>query len=192
MATFLINQAHLTENTIVDGNVDYKKFKPALALAQDLDLLPILGSDLMAKLKTDVDAFYTSGTPVPEPYKTLLETYVQPALVHFALSRATPNFKFKYAAKGVIVNGSENSQSAETIDVEKQSDYWRNIGEDYAKRMFDYITFNTAVFPEYFSQIGTSYKIYPKRNIYSCPIFLGPSSGSNLVWPYNIKHINEG
>jgi hypothetical protein len=175
MAVFLINKAYLNDNTVVDGNIDYMKFRPALQLAQDFDLKPFLGTDLLNALKVHAAANFDSNTVVPEPYKTLLETYVQPALVYFALARATPNFKFKYSAKGVVVKSSDNSQSAETIDIEKQTDDWRNIAQGYAREMVDYLLYNASSFPEY-STSTAGYKIAPKTAVFECPIYLGPDN----------------
>ena len=191
MAVLLIGQKYLVEHSIIDDNADYKKITPAIIIAQDLDLKPLLGSDMVDKLKNDITAFVNNATPIPALYKTLLEDYVQPALVHFTLARCTPTFKFKYASKGIMIKTSENSQQAESIDIAKLSDEWKNTAQEYAKYMKDYLNWNAASYPEYGAISGSTYKVYPRQEVFEVPIFLPPTRTGRFTDPASYYRVTR-
>lgn len=172
MATLFISQDYLIEKSVIDSNVDFKKITPAIIEAQELDLLPLLGTDLYDAMEAHIIALVDNSTAIPAAYKTLLDDYIIKALMYYVLGRISPTFKFKYAAKGIMVKNSDNSQQADTIDMEKMEDRWRNIAMQYANRMTDFLIFNYGTYPEYAQISSSTFKIYPKRNAIDIPIYL--------------------
>ena len=70
--TLLIMPSLLKERTGVHDNVDDKLISPEIKAAQDLYILPLLGSALMTKLQNDIES---TGTTTGD-YLTLLDEYL--------------------------------------------------------------------------------------------------------------------
>ena len=85
----LIERADLVKFTVVDGNVDTDKFVQFIKIAQDIHIQGYLGTDLLNKLKADIEAGTLSGN-----YLSLLETYVKPMLIHWAMVEYLPPLAF--------------------------------------------------------------------------------------------------
>jgi len=69
--TLMISATRLKKDTALGGSVDDNLIMPYILLAQDMYILPILGTDLDAKIKSDIQAGSLAGA-----YKTLVETYI--------------------------------------------------------------------------------------------------------------------
>ena len=52
----LIERADLVKFTVVDGNVDTDRFIQFIKIAQDIHIQSYLGTDLLNKLKADIEA----------------------------------------------------------------------------------------------------------------------------------------
>ena len=50
----MISATRLKRDTILGGSVDDDLIMPYILLAQDMNIFPILGSDLYEKLKSDI------------------------------------------------------------------------------------------------------------------------------------------
>lgn len=180
-----IDQDFFTEKTGVDSNADFDKIVPFIEQAQDLDLMPWLGSYLYNTMNDHIEAKIDDDTEIPEAYKTLLDTYILKCLPYFTLSRLSMPLKLKYAANGIVSKTPENTQSADTADIQKMDDVWKNTAQQYLKRMVDFLQLNSSTYPEYLGSDGTAYQIYPRTDAYDCPIYLGGSSRSELSDYYN-------
>ena len=75
--TLYISATRLKKDTALGGSVDDNLIMPYILLAQDMYILPILGTDLDTKLKTEIQGGTLAGD-----YKTLVEDYIQKSLVH--------------------------------------------------------------------------------------------------------------
>jgi hypothetical protein len=123
---------------------------PYILLAQDMQILPILGTDLDTKLKTEIQA-----DTLANQYKTLVETYIQPALVQFAFSTLAPYLRLRFSNNSVVVMGAtEQSSSATYDDIKPLMDTATDAAEFYRQRCIDYLRDNTSSFPEYSSNTG--------------------------------------
>jgi hypothetical protein len=86
MATALfISRTDLVKNTILDGNVDTDKFIQFIKISQQIDIQNYLGTDLYNKISNDIIAGTLSGN-----YLSLVEDYVQPMLIHYAMMQYLP------------------------------------------------------------------------------------------------------
>ena len=74
--TLYISSTRIKKDTALGGSVSDDIIMPYILLAQDMFILPVLGTDLDAKLKADIQGGSLTGD-----YKTLVETYIQPSLV---------------------------------------------------------------------------------------------------------------
>ena len=81
MATALfIKPIDLKRNSIIDGNVDVDKYIGFLKIAQQIHIRNYLGTDLYNKISTDIINDELEGN-----YLTLVNSYIQPMLIHFAM-----------------------------------------------------------------------------------------------------------
>ena len=148
--TLYISATRLKKDTALGGSVDDNLIMPYILLAQDMNILPILGTDLDAKLKTEIQADTLAGA-----YKTLVETYIQPALVQFAFSTLAPYLRLRFSNNSVVVMGAtEQSSSATYDDIKPLMETATDAAEFYRQRCIDYLRNNSSSFSEYTSNTG--------------------------------------
>ena len=104
MATALfIKRQDLVKNTALSGNVDTDKFIQFIKLAQEIHVRNYLGTDLYNKISADIIADTLAGD-----YLNLVNDYIQPMLIHFAMSEYLPFAAYTVANGGVYKHTSEN------------------------------------------------------------------------------------
>lgn len=140
----LITRTDLVKFTAMNGNVDTDKFIQYIKIAQDIHIQGYLGTDLLDKIKADIVAATLTGD-----YLTLVETYIKPMLIHWAMVEFLPFSAYTIANKGVYKHSSENSENVDKIEVDFLIEKERKIAEHYTQRFIDYMCFNQSKFPEY-------------------------------------------
>jgi len=140
----LITRTDLVKFTSMNGNVDTDKFIQYIKIAQDIHIQGYLGTDLLEKIKADIVAGTLAGD-----YLTLVETYIKPMLIHWAMVEYMPFAAYTIANKGVYKHSSENSENVDKIEVDFLIEKERKIAEHYTQRFIDYMCFNQSKFPEY-------------------------------------------
>ena len=140
----LITRTDLVKFTAMNGNVDTDKFIQYIKIAQDIHIQGYLGTDLLQKIQADIVASTLTGD-----YLTLVETYIKPMLIHWAMVEYLPFAAYTIANKGVFKHNSENSQNVEKNEVDFLIEKERKIAEHYTQRFIDYMCFNQSKFPEY-------------------------------------------
>lgn len=145
MATVLfIKRSDLVKHSILDGNVDTDKFIQYIKIAQEIHVRNYLGTDLYNKIATDI-----SNSELEGDYLSLVNDFVQPMLIHWAMVDYLPFAAYSIKNGGVYKHSSENSESASKEEIDFLIDKERNIAEYYTRRFIDYMSFNQASFPEY-------------------------------------------
>ena len=91
----------------------------------------------------------TSIGTVPQPYLNLLNNYVKPMLIHWALVEYLPFSAYTIANKGVYKHNSENATNVDKTEVDMLIEKQRDIAESYTQRFIDYMSYNNNLFPEY-------------------------------------------
>jgi len=158
MATALfISRTDLVKNTILDGNVDTDKFIQFIKIAQDIHIRNYLGSKLYNKIGADILAGSLSGA-----YLTLVNTYVQPMLIHYAMVDYLPFAAYQVKNAGVFKHISENAESVSKSEVDYLVNKEREFSEYYTRRMIDYVTYNISSFPEY--STNNNEDVYPDKD----------------------------
>jgi hypothetical protein len=158
MATALfISRTDLIKNTILDGNVDTDKFIQFIKISQQIDIQNYLGTDLYNKISNDIIANTLSGN-----YLSLVEDYVQPMLIHYAMMQYLPFAAYQIKNGGISKHTSENAESVTKDEVDYLVQKERNFAEYYTRRFIDYMSFNTSLFPEY--QTNNNEDVYPDKN----------------------------
>jgi hypothetical protein len=177
--TLLISATTLKNNTTISESVDDNLIHPVILLAQDRYILPVLGTDLFEKLKTEVE-----GTPAGE-YLILLRDYVSKCLCQFTLATLYPQLRLRATKHSVVEMNNEQGSSATHEDTQRLVDDALDMGQFYRKLMIDYVTDKgTAVFPEYGSNNDAGDLNPTTRNFYS-----GINMDQNVTDNLKIKSI---
>jgi hypothetical protein len=160
MATALfIKRADLVKNTALSGNIDTDKFIQFIKLAQEIHVQNYLGSKLYDKISSDIVA----GT-LADPYLSLVNDYVQPMLIHFAMVEYLPFAAYTIANGGVFKHSSENSLNVDKTEIDFLIQKERDFAEYYTQRFVDYMSFNASGnFPEYYD--NSNEEIYPDKDV---------------------------
>lgn len=98
-------------------------------------------------------------------YRTLLNTYVKPCLIHWAMVEYLPFSAYTIANKGIFKHSSENAVNIEKAELDMLIDKQRQIAQHYTERMIDYLCFNNNLFPEY--NQNSNGDMYPDTNNYN-------------------------
>ena len=168
--TLYISATRLKKDSAIGGSVEDDLIMPYILLAQDMNILPILGTDLDAKLKSDIQGGSLTGA-----YKTLVEDYIQPALVQFSFVSLVPYLRLRFVNNAVVVMGAtEQSSSATYEDLEPVMNTATDAAEFYRQRCIDYLRNNESAFPEYSTNSGAD--LDPTVNNYFAGINLEPTA----------------
>ena len=168
--TLYISSTRLKKDSALGGSISDNLVMPYILLAQDMNILPILGTDLDAKLKSDIQGGSLAGA-----YKTLVETYIQPALVQYSFVSLVPYLRLRFVNNAVVVMGAtDQSSSASYEDLEPVMNTATDAAEFYRQRCIDYLRNNTSSFSEYSSNTGAD--LDPTTNNYFAGINLEPTT----------------
>ena len=166
--TLYISAQRLKKDTALGESVDDNLIMPYILLAQDMNILPILGTELDKDIKSKIQAGTISGND-----QTLLEDYIQPCLVQFSFTQLVPFLRLRFVNNAVVVMGAtEQSSSASYEDLKPVMDTATNAAEFYRQRLIDYITNNTTLFPKYNQNTGGD--LNPTTNNYYSGLNLDP------------------
>jgi hypothetical protein len=155
MATALwIKREDLVRQTALGGNVDTDKFIQFIKIAQEIHIQNYTGTKLYDKISDDIIA----GT-LANPYLALVNDYLQPMLIHFAMVEYLPFAAYTIANGGVYKHTSENSTSVDKNEVDFLVEKERNIAQYYTDRFINYMSYNQQTFPEY--NLNSNADVYP-------------------------------
>jgi hypothetical protein len=152
----LITDTDLKKFTATNGNVDVDKFVQFIKISQDIHIQNYLGTKLLEKIEADIIAGTLAGN-----YLSLVNTYVKPMLIHWAMVEYLPFAAYTIANKGVYKHSSENSQNVDKNEVDFLTEKERSIAQHYTERFINYMCFNNNLFPEY--NTNSNDDMYPDR-----------------------------
>jgi hypothetical protein len=146
MTALFVKREDIVRNSVIDGNVDFDKFVQYVKIAQEIHIRNYLGTDLYNKISADIVAGTLSGD-----YLELVNVYVQPMLIHYALVDYLPFAAYSVKNGGIFKHSSENAETATKDEVDYLVQKERDIAEYYTRRFIDYMSFNQESFPEYYT-----------------------------------------
>jgi hypothetical protein len=184
--TVFISVETLKERTGLHANVDPKLVISEIMTAQDMYILPLLGTALYVKLQNDIEGSGTTGN-----YTTLVNDYITNALVYYTMAELPMPLTIQFYNKGLIRKTSENTDNPDMKDLIMIADRYRTRAEFYAQRLVEYLKANHTLFAEYDSPGSTFDTILPENGGYEAPMYLGedcpgtylPVSDSNFKRP---------
>lgn len=131
-------------NSVVNLNVDEEILHPQIIKAQNMNIERILGSNLFNLVLSEID----SGT-VSARIVTLLEDYIQPALIEWVTYTALPYLNYKFTNKSISKKSSDNSEPSELSEVNFLRQDIRDDAEYLSERMTKFLEANLDIYPEY-------------------------------------------
>jgi hypothetical protein len=99
---------------------------------------------------------------LPVAYATLLDDYIQPMLIHWAMVEYLPHAAYTIGNGGAYKHTAENSIAMEKNEVDFLTNKHRDIAEHYTRRFIDFMAFNNANYPEY--NAATNDDVYPDKD----------------------------
>lgn len=158
----LCTPQYLIENSVINSNVEQKILNKCIRTAEDKYLMPLIGSNMYQAVMSAV----TNGTMTAGPKKTLVDDYLLPTIVEYALLEYIPFTATKFRNKGLQKqNSGENSAPADMNDLTYMMQAVRDSCQFYAQRTIKFLLANIQDYPEYwqYTQIDN---ISPARSDY--------------------------
>ena len=145
-ALFITN-TDLKRYSVLDGSLDPDKFLQYIEVAQDIHLQRYMGTDLYNKISADIVADTLTGD-----YLSLVNTYIKPMTIFWALVEYLPFAAYQVANKGVFKHTSENSTSVDKDEIDIIPFFKELCNEIY--------TCNGELDPKELSEDGVSIEFY--------------------------------
>ena len=161
----------IKDRTGLHNNMDEKLINPEILTAQDMYILPTLGSALYTRLQNGIVADDLTANETD-----LLDTYITPTLVHFVLSELPMGISFQFYNKGVVRKTDAGVGEPSVQDLVDVANRYRTRAEFYRQRLVKYlrqVSMNSNMFPEYLNPGSGIDTIVPDREGYSASIWLG-------------------
>lgn len=156
----LVTRKDIVKFTAMSGNVDTDKFIQYIKIAQDKHIENYLGSDLIDKIKQHIIDDDLAGD-----YLTLVNEWIKPCLIHWAMVEYLPFAAYSIANKGVFKHSSENAENASRDEVDYLLEKERNTAQYYTDRLIDYLSFNAgSKYPEYYT--NNNEDVNPDKDIF--------------------------
>ena len=152
-----ITRNDFVKYTAVNGNVDTDKFIQFIKISQDIHIQNYLGSDLFDKISDDIINEDLTGD-----YLSLVDTYIKPMVIHWAMVEYLPFASYTIANKGVYKHSSENSDTVVKDEIDFLIEKSRNLAQYYTDRFISYMSFNQDTYPEY--NTNNNEDVYPDKN----------------------------
>ena len=133
MATALfISRTDLVKNSIISGSTDTDLFLQYVKISQQIHIQAALGSKLYDRISADIVANTLTGD-----YPALVTDYVQPMLIHYAMTDFLPFAAYRVKSGGIFKGTSENSETVNKDEVDFLVQKERDFAEYYTRRFVD-------------------------------------------------------
>jgi len=163
----MMSSDYFKRNSVVNLNVDTELIHPFIIKSQNLNIERLLGSNLFNTILSEIG----SGS-VSARMKTLLEDYIQLALVDWTLYNSLPFLNYKLTNKSVVKKSSGNSESVDMSELAFLRQTIRDDAEYYSTRVVDFLCENETTYPEYANGNDDMDDIRPSNNTYFGGIYL--------------------
>jgi hypothetical protein len=158
----------IKDRTGLHNNVDDKLVKPEIKTAQDMYILPALGSALYNRLQAGVTANNLTSDEI-----TLLDNYVVDTLVNYVLSELPQGMSYQFYNKGLLRKQGDNSEYPSMQDMIDVANRYRARAEFYKQRLIKYLKQNNVLYPLYLNFGSGIDAIKPENDGYTASIYLG-------------------
>lgn len=157
--TLFLSVDFLRDNTVINGNVDGELLEPFILLAQNVHIEPIVGTALYNDIITNISSLSAD-------YVTLLEDYLQPALVQWALYESLPFINYKLTNKSIATKNSDNSDPVELNELHYLRTTVKDVAEYMSERATLFLKANTDTYPLFIEYGSDCDDIKPNQTNY--------------------------
>lgn len=163
----------IKERTGLHNNVDEKLIKPEIKSAQDIYILPALGSGLYNRLQEGIEC----GNLTCEE-KDLLDDYVVDTLVNYVLSELPMGLSYQFYNKGLVRKSSDNTELPAMQDLIDIANRYKARAEYYKQRLIKFLKQQSSIgnFPLYLNPGAGIDVIRPEKDGYTASIYLGDNT----------------
>lgn len=155
----------IKDRTGLHNNVDDKLILPEIKAAQDIYIMPCLGSSLYNRIQQGINDDDLNPDEV-----TLLDNYIVDTLVNYVLSELPQGLSYQYYNKGLLRKTGENFESPSMQDMIDIANRFKARAEFYKQRLILFLKQNQVLYPEYLTNIGID-SIVPETNAYTTSIW---------------------
>jgi len=166
--TLFISVQSIKDRTGLHANVDEKLVLPEIKTAQDMYILPALGSALYNELQTAVDTNTYTNLQT-----TLLDDYIVDTLIYFVMSELPQGLSFQFYNKGLLRKSGENQENPSMQDMIDVANRYKARAEFYKQRLIKYLKQNNALYPNYLNFGSGIDSIKPDNEGYTVSMYLG-------------------
>ena len=141
---FIVTEQLVLDRTTLDKNLLSANLKPAIILAQKVEMTTICGDKLVEKIYNDIENTSLTGN-----YKKLVDDYLTDVVIYATLYHAATSMLSKFTNRGLQQENTENSSHSDiSVYRELKSDA-KNKMEYFSQRANKWLYFNRGLFPEY-------------------------------------------
>jgi hypothetical protein len=153
----LVTRKDIIKFSALNGNVDTDKFIQYIKIAQDIHIQNYLGTDLLNKIEGYILADTLTGD-----YLALVNDWIKPCLIHWALVEYLPFAAYTVSNKGVFKHSSENAENVSKEEVDFLLEKERDTAQYYTDRLINHLSFNNSKYPEY--NTNNNEDVYPDKD----------------------------
>lgn len=172
--TMLISPTRVKESGELNVGVEDRQIAASIRTAQNIYLRDVLGTDLIEKLQLLVfNKISGVNDNIDDPeniaYKTLLDEYLQDALVYKTVIDLAMRKSFEIRNMGVVQNYDTNVQASDLETVKYLQNYLETMYNDKLNRMVEFLCANKEAIPESKFTCGCK----PKTKFANTNLYLG-------------------
>ena len=157
----------IKDRTGLHANVDEKLILPEIKTAQDMYILPALGSTLYNKLQSAIN---TSTLNADETI--LLNNYIADCLIYYVMSELPMGLSYQFYNKGLLRKSGDNTENPSMQDMIDVANRYRTRAEFYKQRLIKYLRQNNTLYPEYLNFTSGIDTIIPDLEGYTSSLYL--------------------
>jgi hypothetical protein len=183
--TLFISVESIKNRTGLHANVDEKLVLPEIKTAQDMYIMPALGSTLYNRLQDGVN---NSTLNLDE--QALLDNYLADCLIYFVMAELPMGLSYQFYNKGVLRKQGESTENPSMQDMIDVANRYRARAEFYKQRMIKFLRQNNTTYPEYLNFTSGIDTVVPDLEGYTSSLYLEDDScydSKNLEKKYQGK-----
>ena len=157
MKAILITNDDIKRFSPISGNLDDDKLSIYIEIAQEVHVQNYLGTKLYEAIQT-----YALTDTMPASYDLLIEKYVKPMLMRWALVEYMPFAAYTISNNGVFKHNSENSSDVTKEEIADLTLKYTQLAKHYTKRLIEFLCHKSVDYPEFNTNVGADMR--PSRN----------------------------
>lgn len=178
----LVSEDYVKTQTNINDNMAGDYILPSIYFAQHQYLEEVLGSALVRKIQTLIGKNIIDDLEY-EPYKVLLDDYIQDYLAYMVVVEVLVGSSFKISNFGVSRTDDDKQYNVSYSEVFNLRDYYKNKADYLQYRMQRFLIANYADYPElveYKTIADLQTNLYSAANV---PIWLGGARNKHTMQP---------